>query len=91
MVRYIAHIVFMERPLSSQTHFLSLSKALEVFDIRVSSSVSSLLLLLFEFRYLNLFTWISTWLSLYVLANVMKSQKGLVYNLDFLEVNFQPR
>ena len=60
MVWYTAYIIFMERSLLKQTCFLSLPKALEAFDIHVSSCTSSFLLLTMEPRYWNLFNWVST-------------------------------
>ena len=45
MAQYTAHLVFMERSLVRQTHFLSLPKTLEAFDIPVSSSVGQLVVL----------------------------------------------
>ena len=56
---------WMEMSSLSQTCFLSLSSALEAFDICVSSSATSLLLLVtMESIYLNLFTYVSTWPSI---------------------------
>ena len=58
---YTAHIDFIERFLLNQTRFFRPSNALEVFDVRMSSSVSSLFLLAaVELRYLSLFTWVRT-------------------------------
>ena len=81
MLQYTAHSVFKERFLLSQTHFPSSPKALKTFDVHVSSRASSLLIIV-KPRYLNLFTWVITW------PFVMR---GLIHNLSFLKVNFQPK
>ena len=65
MAPHTAHLILMERSLFNQTRFFSLAKALEAFDIRVSSSASILLLLVtVEPWYFNLFTWVSIWPSI---------------------------
>ena len=60
MARYTSHLVFIERSFFRQTRFFSPPKALKTFDILVTSSVSSLLLLAtVEPKYLDLFTLVS--------------------------------
>ena len=58
--QYIARLVFIEMSLLSQTRFLSLLKALEAFDVCVSSSASSQLLVTVVPRYLNIFILVNT-------------------------------
>ena len=84
-------VSFMERSLLSQTHFINSLKTLEAFDIRVSSSTSSLLLAAVELRYLNLFTWVSTWPFICIFRLIPWASGGDWYiTTVFLRLIFNP-